>query len=174
MIIISNHLFSVPGFVFPKDHVVRLNLAWMKDLKDAENTLSKIKNAVYLDYPQGRSKPPKPAISLKDAINLANKYKHVKYFAVSNVEEPVEVAKIRKMLPKRIDFIPKIETKRGIKNLAGIMKYGNSTYAMLDKEDLYLDVQKDSDIFEILISTARLYAKEHGFTILELQGVVFA
>ena len=174
MIIVSNYLFSTTNLIFPDDIVVRLNLAWMKDKAEAQSTLKSIKHDVYLDYPQGRSKPPKPILSLAEAIAIAKKFKNVKYFAVSNVEDPKEVQKIRKLLPSHIEFVPKIETKRGVKNIAAIMSAGKSKHAMLDKEDLYLDVQKDSDIFEILCGAARSRAKEHGFKLLELHGVVFA
>ncbi|HWP61357.1 MAG TPA: hypothetical protein VN495_02030 [Candidatus Paceibacterota bacterium] len=174
MIVVSNHLFATTHVEFPKDVVVRLNLAWMKDLASAKDALSKIKHDVYLDYPQGRSKPPRPTLSLEQGLALAKRYKNVKYFAVSNVEEPADVAKLRAKLPKHIQFVPKIETKRGVKNLPAIIRAGRIKYAMLDKEDLYIDVGRDQDVFEILNDAARSHAKHGGITLLELQGVVFA
>lgn len=174
MIIVSNHLLNTTHVEFPKDVVVRVNLAWMKDLKTANETLAKIKHDVYLDYPQGRSKPPKPTLSLKEALALASKYKQVKYFAVSNVEEPDAVEELRAKIPSHIEFVPKIETTRGIKNLAAIVKAGKVKHAMLDKEDLYVDVDRKQDVFEVLIDAARGTAKSCGITLLELQGVVFA
>jgi citrate lyase beta subunit len=174
MIVVSNHLLTTTHVTFPEDIVVRLNLAWMKDKKTAIATLKKIKHDVYLDYPQGRSKPPKPVLTLAEALAIAKKFKNVKYFAVSNVEDPVEVKKMRNALPRSIEFVPKIETKRGVKNIPSIVKAGRVKYAMLDKEDLYGDVEHDSDIFDILVSAARMSAKESGIKLLELQGVVFA
>lgn len=174
MIVVSNHLFSRTHVKFPEDIVVRVNLAWMKDLKNATEVLSKIKHDVYLDYPQGRSKPPRPNLTAEQALALAKKFKNVKYFAVSNVEEPTEVQKLRATLPTHIEFVPKIETKRGVKNLPAIIKAGRIKYAMLDKEDLYIDVGRDQDVFEILNDAARGHAKAAGITLLELQGVVFA
>ena len=174
MIVVSNHLFATTHLGFPKDVVVRVNLAWMKDKETALKTLKGIKHDVYLDYPQGRSKPPKPTLTLKEAMTFAKQFKNVKYFAVSNVEEPEEVKKMRAALPKAIEFVPKIETKRGVKNLPAIIKAGRIKYAMLDKEDLYIDVGRDSDVFDILNNAARTSAKAAGITLLELQGVVFA
>jgi hypothetical protein len=174
MIVISNHLFAATHIKFPKDVVVRVNLAWMKDKATAISTLKSIEHDIYLDYPQGRSKPPKPTLSLTEAIDIAKKFKNVKYFAVSNVEDPIEVKEMRKLLPSSIEFVPKIETKRGVKNIPFIVTAGRVKYAMLDKEDLYGDVGRDSDIFDILVSAARTSAKESGITLLELQGVVFA
>lgn len=174
MIIVSNHLFATTHINFPKDVVVRVNLAWMKDKKTALATLKGIKHDIYLDYPQGRSKPPKPVLTLAEAIGIAKKFKNVKYFAVSNVEDPVEVKKIRKALPRGIEFVPKIETKRGVRNIPAIAKAGRIKYAMLDKEDLYVDVGRDQDIYEILNGAARTHAKSCGVHLLELHGVVFA
>ena len=173
MIIISNHLFSVTNLEFPDDVVIRLNLAWMKDIETARSTLKSITHDVYLDYPQGRTKPPKPKLTLEQALELAKEFNNVKYFAVSNVEEPVAVDGLRSMIPSHIEFVPKIETKRGVKNLPEIVAAGRVKYAMLDKEDLYVDVGRDQDVFEILIGAARSQAADAKITLLELQGVVF-
>src|SRR5579863_7114744 len=113
IIIVSNHLFQTTHVEFPDDIVVRVNLAWMKDLATAKKTLAGIKHDIYLDYPQGRSKPPRPTLTLEQALGLAKAYKNVKYFAVSNVEEPADVKTLRAKIPSKIQFVPKIETKRG-------------------------------------------------------------
>src|ERR1700739_3376009 len=99
MIVVSNHLFATTHVKFPSDIVVRVNLAWMKDKATALKTLKSIKHDVYLDYPQGRSKPPRPTLTLDEALGIAKKFKNVKYFAVSNVEEPNEVKKLRAKIP---------------------------------------------------------------------------
>lgn len=174
MILVSNHLFSITEVKFTEEHVVRVNLAWVRDVKTASSVLKKIKGYVYLDYPRGRTKPPGLSMPIKKAIDLAKKHKHVKYFSVSNIEEPMDAKKIKAMLPTNIEFVPKIETKRGIRNFPAIMRAGKSTHAMLDKEDLYRDVKEDPDVFDVLVDAVRMYSKEHGVTLLELQGVVFA
>lgn len=174
MIIVSNHLLTTTNLVFPNDIVVRLNLAWMKDHDTAVKTLEQITHDVYLDYPQGRSKPPKPVVTLDEALELAKRFPHVKYFAVSNVEEGPAIADIRARLADHIQLIPKIESERGVKNLAAIKEGARCTHAMLDKEDLYLDVDCDMVLFQSLIEEARAQASTLGMHMLELQGVVFA
>ena len=174
MIIVSNHLLNKTHVKFPKDIVVRLNLAWMKDFEEARETLEKIDYDVYLDYPQGRTKPPRPTITLAQALALANKFKHVKHFAVSNVEDGKAIARIRSKLPRRIQLVPKIESEKGIKNLPAIIKGARAAHAMLDKEDLYIDVDREMELYESLIDEARSHAKKTGFKLLELHGVVFA
>ncbi len=174
MIIVSNHLFSVTNVEFPENIVVRVNLAWMKSAEEARRVLKKVKHDVYLDYPQGRSKPPKPKLSLKQALDIANEFKQIRFFAVSNVEEADEVKKLRARIPTHIEFVPKIETERGVQNIPAIVKAGRVKFAMLDKEDLYTDVAQNQRKYESLTALARTKAKGAGVELLELQGVVFA
>ena len=174
LIVVSNHLFATTHVKFPGDIVVRVNLAWLKDTKTAIATLGKIKHAIYLDYPQGRSKPPRPTITLSEALQMATMFKNIKYFAVSNVEKPEKIAKIRSRLPAHIELVPKIESKKGVEHLPGIMKSAKSRCAMLDKEDLYTNVGCKMKPYEKLIKDARAHAKKSGFKLIELQGVVFA
>lgn len=174
IIVVSNHLFATTHVTFPEDIVVRLNLAWMKDKETAIETLKGITHDVYLDYPQGRTKPPKPVITMEEALEMAGTFSQVKYFAVSNVEEEAAIAEIRSKLPAHIELVPKIESERGVNNLPAIIRGAQTKFAMLDKEDLYLDVKRDMDLFNSLNNSARAQAKEVGITLLELQGVVFA
>ena len=173
MLIISNFLMDKGGFLFPEHAVVRVNVAWIPTTKELIETLKKIAHPVYLDYPQGRTKPPQPKISLEDTIKVSYQFPQVKYFAISNVEETKEIYKIKKQLPKNVLLIPKIETKLGIKNLEKIIKKINPPYIMLVKEDLYLDVNRDSELFLYAINNARAKSKSLGIEILELHGVVF-
>ncbi|MEK7585331.1 MAG: hypothetical protein AAB455_02375 [Patescibacteria group bacterium] len=174
MIIVSNHLLSKTKLSFPDHVVVRVNIAWVKSEAELKKILTEIKHDIYLDYPQGRTKPPKPTLDLAQAIALAKKHKHVKYFAVSNVEDPEAIGKIRKQLPKNIELVPKIETKKGVRNIEKIVAKIKNKYLMLDKEDLYLDVDRDADTFECLIELAREKSRQSGTQILELHGVVFS
>jgi pyruvate kinase len=173
MIIVSNYLLQTTDLVFPEHAVIRLNLAWVKSKEHAIETLKGIKHEVYLDYPQGRTKPPLPIVSFEDAIEIAKMFPNVKYFAVSNVEDEAAIGKIRVALPPHIHLVPKIETQRGIKNLTTIMQGARTNYFMLDKEDLYMDVNRDRDLFLSLIEEARAKSKEINVVLLELQGVVF-
>jgi len=51
----------------------------------------------------------------------------------------------------QIGLVPKIETEKGIQNLEQIVQKIQNRYIMFDKEDLYLDVDRDSEKFESLI-----------------------
>ena len=175
MIIVSHHLLKKTEVDFPKDHVVmRINVAWMKEKQELLDLLETIQHDIYLDYPQGRSKPPRPTLTLDEVIELIPTYKQIKHFAVSNVEEPEAIYEIQVRLPQGVNLVPKIETRRGIENLSEIVKKINASHIMLDKEDLYIDLERDHDAFESYIDLARKTCKECGVKILELQGVVFS
>lgn len=175
MIIVSHHLLKKTAINFPEDHVVmRINVAWMKNKEELMESLERIAHDIYLDYPQGRTKPPKPTIKLEEVIEIIPSYEQIKHFAVSNVEEPEKINEIKVRLPEKVNLVPKIETKAGIENLGEIIDKIGATHIMLDKEDLYIDVNKDHEVFEKLIEKARKTCKEKGVKILELQGVVFS
>ena len=175
MIIVSNHLLKKTQLEFPNDKIVmRINVAWIKEKKDLIKLLEEIKHDIYLDYPQGRTKPPQPTLDLDEVIELIPQYKNVKHFAVSNVEDPVAIYGIKSKIPSDTNLVPKIETKKGIETLGEIIDAIKAKPIMLDKEDLYIDVKRDHEEFERLIELARKTCKEKGVKILELQGVVFA
>ncbi len=175
MILVSNHLLSTTPVIFPKETVViRINIAWIKTKQELVRLLKSIEHDVYLDYPQGRSKPPRPVLTIDEAIEMAHKFPHVKYFAVSNVENPQKIFDIKSRLPAHVEVVPKIETATGVKNMLAIIKKLDTNYVMLDKEDLYSDIQRNSKRFATLVETARRKAKEANIDLLELHGVVFA
>ena len=90
MILLSNHLLTLPEFKNVKNVVVRINMAHVKD----ENELKRFVNTdydIFLDYPKGRTKPPVPTLSFTEAIGAMKKYSNIKYFATSNIEEVSEV-----------------------------------------------------------------------------------
>ncbi|OGF63334.1 hypothetical protein A2662_02520 [Candidatus Giovannonibacteria bacterium RIFCSPHIGHO2_01_FULL_45_33] len=174
MLLVSHYLLSATPIDFPKESVVlRINVAWIKDKKELLALLGKIKHDVYLDYPQGRSKPPKPKMTLGETIAVAHQFPHIKYFAVSNVEDPKAIFAIKSKLPAHIEVVPKIETRLGVKNMQTIIRKLRTKYVMLDKEDLYIDVNRNSKAFEKLVANARKKAYLEGVNILELHGVVF-
>lgn len=174
MILVSHYLHFTTPVEFPKKHVVlRINVAWMKNRTELLRVLNSLEHDIYLDYPQGRTKPPKPVLSLHEVIDIAHKFPKVKYFAVSNVEVPKKIRAIKDRLPARIEVVPKIETEKGIANIRKIIDTLNTKHVMLDKEDLYVDVKRDSKKFEQLITKARDAAKKAHINLLELHGVVF-
>lgn len=170
MIIASNNLETI-GFPLPEGTVVRLNLAWVKSVDEARTVLSGIKNDIYLDFPEGRKKPPRPVITFADAIALAKEFK-VKYFAVSNVESDDDVIDIIKELPDT-EIVPKIESEKGVRNIPELALVGIKTL-MFDKEDLYSDLKMDADKFNTLVALGRNLAEMCNMKLLELQGVIFS
>ena len=161
MLVISNHL--IDKMPIPYSAVIRINLAWIKDKAEAEKIIKNCKHDIYLDFPDGRKKPPVPTITLEEAIELA---KDVKYFAISNAEDIRKLSEIRRMI--NCELIPKIETVAGVMAIPAMIEIGIKTI-MLDKEDLYTDCEQDSFIYNKLIKKVRSY----DLKVLELQGVVF-
>jgi len=168
MTIISNNLIG--KMPIAQDAIVRINLAWVPNREEALRLLSGTHHDIYLDYPDGRNKPPRPTITLTEAINLA-KHPRVKYFAISNADNPEKLKKLSDRLSKNVTLVPKIETIMGVKCIRGMIKVGIKVL-MLDKEDLYTDVDCYSEEFNNLIEEARSYKDE--VEMLELQGVVFS
>lgn len=173
MIIVSNYVLTKNHFPLPAHVVVRVNVAWVKTTEELEQILASITHDVYLDYPQGRSKPPRPTLTLEEVIDFAHRFPHVKYFAVSNVEDPEDIHTIKLRLPAHVAVVPKIETRKGIELLEEIIGKIGATYIMLDKEDLYIDVERDAALFEELIESAREKTERAGAEVLELHGVIF-
>lgn len=173
MLIISHNLLSKEKFEFPDHAVVRVNIAWLNSLDELVGVLSNVTHDVYLDYPQGRTKPPRPKLGMDEALAVALRFANVKYFAVSNVDDPEAIHAIRRRLPARIELVPKIETKKGVENIEAIVQKIGTAYVMLDKEDLYIDIDRDGAVFERLVEEAREKCRQCGVKLLELQGVVF-
>jgi len=173
MLLISNNVQKY--MEIPDDAVIRVNMAWVPTIDILEEILQKNKDKIiFLDYPEGRAKPPKPILTLSDAYLMCQKYLNIKYFAVSNVESVARVLEIKNNLPLHVDFVPKIETLKGITNLHNLISTANVTTIMLDKEDLYTDVGKQNTSFFKCVDLAREICKELDVTLLELEGVVFS
>jgi len=172
MILISNNVGKYMRL--PKDAIIRVNMAWIKTVEDLDKIL--IKNntkKVFLDYPQGRSKPPKPTLTLEQGYEFCAKYPNINYFAVSNIEQISNIKEIQAKLPTHVEFVPKIETLKGVKNLTNIVYDCGIKTLMLDKEDLYLDVKKNNDEFFKCIELTRGICEGLNVNLLELEGVVF-
>jgi hypothetical protein len=175
VLIISQHarLLHLP---FPRHTVYRLNAAWIKSVKELDFLLKKIKNDIFLDFPQGRTKPPKPVLALNDMIEAMHKNTNIKYFAITNVKKPEQIDDIREKVPSRIKLVPKIESKSGIDNLEKIFKKlkRGERHIMLDKEDLYNDMGSHKELFERYVEKALACSKKKRISVLELQGVIFS
>ena len=172
MILLSNHLLTLPEFRNVDNVIVRINMAWVKDIKELHKFLD-IDYDVFLDYPRGRTKPPVPTLDINDALEVMNEYKNIKYFASSNIEDASEVNTICDVIPEKVSFVPKIETCKGILNLEKIFKGGRVNHIMLDSEDLYTDINNDVSFYIYLIKRVRESCDKYDIKLLELYGVVF-
>jgi len=172
MILLSNHLLTLDEFKKVKDVVVRINMAHVKDANELDKFVS-VNRDIFLDYPKGRTKPPVPSLSLTEAIDKVKKYKNIKYFATSNIEEVSEVNLICEMLPDGVSFVPKIETLRGVLNLNNLFDTGKIKHIMLDSEDLYTDIGNDVELFLNLKDRVRKSCEQYDVELLELYGVIF-
>lgn len=172
MLVISNHILD--ELTLKKPTIIRVNVAWVKTVKALKKILKDLcMYDVFLDYPEGRSKPPKPSITLKAAVDVAWEFKNVKYFAISNAEDVVRIKILRTRIPEDITLVPKIESSFGVMRIIPIMKAAKTNVAMLDKEDIYTSVGGDQYRYQKLVKVARNRVKKAKKTLIELEGVVF-
>jgi hypothetical protein len=172
MILISNHLTQLDQFKKLKNVVIRINMAHVKDEEELEKFVN-VPYDIFLDYPKGRSKPPRPTLHIPDALKMMQKYKNIKYFAVSNIQTNSETQMIISTLPTHVSFVPKIETWMGVVKLDKILKNNPIKYIMLDGEDLYTSVYNDQEMFLDLKARASRTCANNNVTMLELYGVIF-
>lgn len=172
MILISNNMQKY--MTLDKDVVIRINMAWVNDIahlkKEIENNPHR---DIFLDYPQGRSKFPLPTLKIEDAYEICKSYPNIKYFAVSNIETVKTILEIKAHLPEHVTFVPKIETLEGIKIFGRLVYDCGITICMLDKEDLFTDVNKNNEEFFRCVEHMRKLCLGLGIRLLELEGVAF-
>jgi pyruvate kinase len=175
MLVISNHVTNI-GMEIPKDAVVRINLAWISGRDDLVKIVGgTYPSRIWLDYPTGRRKPPRPTLSLAQAVEFAKEFKdRVDYFAFSNAEDVNFIGVLRIAVPELIKLVPKIETKRGVERLSMIVDAAKTDVIMLDKEDLYVDCETDIEKFNQLVEQSRAWCEYLKIQCLELKGVIFA
>jgi hypothetical protein len=172
MLLISNHLLQYP-IVIPAGALIRINIAWIGGVFQLGNILETIKYNVFLDFPEGRQKPPKSNISFQEMMGMVEKHKNVKYVAVSNIESKDVAWLYKQSMPKGVGFVPKIETRKGVDNIQEIISEAKSEYIMLDTEDLFTDV-KDATVYLDLVNYIEDVCIKKNVVILKIQGVVFA
>ena len=173
MILLSNHLLTLPEFKDIEDVIVRINMAHVKDIRELYRFV-KIDYDIFLDYPKGRTKPPVPTLDINDALEVMSRYKNIKYFATSNIEEVSEVDIICDIIPDTVSFVPKIETLQGVLNLEKIFKGDRVKHIMLDTEDLYTNIKNDVPLYTYLIDRVKKVCDKYDIKLLELYGVVFS
>lgn len=171
--IISNNALKLFD-TLPSDLIIRINVAWCKSIEELTTIVENATHPIYLDYPTGRSKPPKPTILLSEVVQLVNSNKYrVRHFAFSNAEDPTEIEELRKKIVYGVKLVPKIETIKGVDNLVAICKAANTDMVMLDHEDLYVNVNHDSETYNSYMEKVLNVGKEHNIKIYKVQGIIF-
>jgi hypothetical protein len=171
MLLLSNNLRG--KIEFPEKAVVRVNSAWVKSEKDLSQILDRnCDRDVFLDFPSGRTKPPKPTLTLMQLLNAIRLNKNIKYFAVSNAEDEEQLENIKSLIGD-VQLVPKLETLAGIRKIEKILRASKCKMIMADLEDLWLDTKADTKIFENAVGVLKDKCSELGIKVLRLQGVCF-
>tara|TARA_Y100001960_G_C14335482_1_gene662130 strand:+ start:120 stop:692 length:573 start_codon:yes stop_codon:yes gene_type:complete len=165
---------------FPKDAVLRINLAWCNSIEELENILKKNSNyGIFVDLPIGRLKPPNNRYTLNEIIPILENYNNIKYFAVSNVDDDDDLNDFVDSVPKNITIVPKIESPNGVKNIEKIitkLEY-DKKFVMLDHDDLFSNMKKnneDPSMFQVYIKQLMEKCRENDVGLLRTVGVVFS
>ena len=177
LIVISQNMLKY-GVGIPDDVVLRVNLAWHKDLRSAGELLHKYHDCkIFLDVPIGRKKPPSFNHELEDISELVKDYWNVKYVAISNIENASQVRYYQTFF-RGLKLVPKIESFIGVTNARDIIKALNyeDKVVMLDHQDLYSDlIRMDrADSYLDLVDCLDKICKEEKCCLLRTVGVVFA
>jgi citrate lyase beta subunit len=176
LFIVSQNLVK-SNMKFPKDTILRVNLAWHRDLESVRTMLLEhADHDIFLDIPVGRKKPPNHKHDVDDISKISNSLPNVKYVAISNVEEPGDIHYHAEKF--RANIVPKIETYKGVMNVSKIMDAMNydPKVLMLDHEDLFSNLihlkreHEYLDVVENLIDAC----KNSGARLLRVKGIIFS
>jgi pyruvate kinase len=171
MLLLSNNLRG--KIQFPKDAVVRVNSAWVKTEEELSQILTKNHDRyVFLDFPSGRTKPPRPTLTLMQLLQAIRLNKNVQYFAVSNAEDEEQLENIKNLIGE-VELVPKIETIIGVENIRKIQKASKCKIVMLDVEDLYVCCKADTKLYQNNINKLYRKCKELNIKVIRLCGVAF-
>lgn len=171
MLLFSNNLRG--KIQFPAKHIIRVNSAWVKSEKELHKILEdNYESDVFLDFPSGRTKPPKPELTLMQLLNAIRLYKNIKYFAVSNAEDEEQLENIKNLIGD-VQLVPKIETLEGVRRIEKILRASKCKKVMLDKEDMWLDAKANTRVYENAVGILKDKCSELGIKVLELKGVIF-
>lgn len=179
MLIISQNATNY-DLDFPKDAVLRINLAWCNSLEELELSLKRNSDyKIFVDLPIGRIKPPNNRYTLSEIIPILENYENIKYFAVSNVEDDTNLEQFIDSIPNSITIVPKIESPNGVKNIKKIvekLEY-DEKFIMLDHDDLYTNLKKnneDPSKFQEYIKDLIDFCNDENVGLLRTVGVVFS
>ncbi len=159
----------------PPHAILRVNVAYLKTKGELDAALDGIKNDVFLDFPAGRRKPPRPILSLPDVLAAMRRHRRVRYFGGIDAKDPAAVKRLLRRIPDGVQMIPRISSRAcvdNLKELAAALPYA-AKHAMLDKDDLYADAGVDGDRFLDYLKTVREKCFACGIQPLELAGVIF-
>jgi len=179
MIIISQNLAN-HDFPIPDNAVYRINLAWVNNLDELSELLSKhSSHKIFIDLPIGRTKPPHNSYTFGELIPILEKNSNVQYLAISNVNSANDIEKFVSIVPEHVEIVPKIESPDGIANIENItnsMPYSNKVI-MLDHDDLFSSLTKKGESplkFKEYINTLQNFCFENNITLLRTIGVIFS
>jgi len=177
MKLVSRHLLD-EGFPIPEDAVVRINTAWEPSLELMCKQIEETNRDIFIDISQFRRKPPCHRWSIEQLLFIFNSYQHVKYCAVSNVEEVDDIMYGIWKLPKHVNVVPKIESIAGINNIESIVSVlREPKIIMLDVEDLYTDIlnkgAEGKDLYKVFVNPFYRKCQELGVMVLKISGVIF-
>lgn len=164
---------------FSKDTIMRINLAWISSKDTLFKLLEEIDHDVFIDFPEGRIKPPSNSFLVEDIKPLITIFSNIRYIGVSNIETDYRIQFYKNIFDSQVQIVPKIETIKGIKNIKQISKslsYDNKII-MLDHEDLFTDVNNQghsSKYFTSLVDELVNYSRTHNLTLLRAKGIIFS
>ncbi|MBI4982294.1 MAG: hypothetical protein HZC15_04040 [Candidatus Omnitrophica bacterium] len=175
LFIVSQNL-TKSNMKFPENTILRVNLAWHKDLDSVAEMLNEYDDHdIFLDIPVGRIKPPNHNHRIDDIMHIVNNSKNVKYVAISNVEDTKELSVYCKKFNAKI--VPKIETLKGVNNLSDIvnvLEY-SPKIIMLDHEDLYsnlVNLRKEEQYLDVMDRVVRT-CEQMDTIVLRVKGIIF-
>jgi citrate lyase beta subunit len=163
----------------PNDAIFRINLAWCDTIIEFENILKKHKNNdFFVDLPIKRVKPPNNKYTIEDLIPIIKVHKHIRYFAISNVESSDDLKKYIEILPDHVTIVPKIESPQAIENIEDIVSVLlNEKILMLDHDDLFSSILKQNrptSDFKKSIKNLVEFCEKNNVKLLRTIGVVFS
>jgi len=177
MIIVSQNAIKY-GVGLPVGTVLRVNLAWHKDLANLPAMLmSRRDYKIFLDVPIGRRKPPSYHHEINDVVQLVVKHNNIEYVAISNIENENQVIHYQALF-KETKLVPKIESYIGLRNIKDIILalHYKDKVIMLDHQDLYADLLRmgvEEDYLG-LVDALSVECKNVRVRLLKTVGVVFS
>ena len=177
IIVVSQNLFKY-DIAIPSNAVLRVNLAWHKDLYSVRELLEKYEAyKIFLDVPIGRKKPPNFEHSFEDIIELIKEFSNVEYVAISNVENCDDVKHFQRLF-KNVKIVPKIETYAGVRAADEILFALNyhPEVLMLDHQDLYSDLvrlNREKDYLNVVNNLITVCTNRKA-QLLRTIGVIFS